>query len=507
MLFLYDYIVAIQVAVVACVFAWLFGGTMAGVMTPVMPWLVLVLVEVMLCFPQRYAYETTYDARERVWSDLKADPMTWVTLGFFGLLLIPFVNKGLCPVCDYAAINLGGADPRPPIPFVPFCVNRVQHLTVVMWFVPALTAMLAVKHSLLRRGKRMVLELVVWNGVALALVGFLQQITGAEGPLWIGSDGQHPYFFSTFGYANMGGDYFTTLFGLSVGLWRWKVETVRKQTSGSGDGDAAPLTSHALFWKKHLMLVPAGIFFFSALTTLSRAAIIFVSLMAVMFFVHAFVSFFKRLPRIHRVKASAVSVVVLILIAVSLVYFLPGDLQREVDSLSTTTVLNRVSGKNAYPTRVATDIWTKNLLFGCGGWGYIHFSVQEMTDQELKSLRAWYGNDGTSNVHNDSLQFLAEHGLVGFSCLVALVVLLVWPLGRVWKALISVVQFTPTRDQPPRPVAFFALPAPVFCILVTAVATVVHSFADCPFRSPAVLTLFFVSLAAMEGFLPRLKER
>lgn len=506
MLFLYDYIVAIQVAVVACVFAWLFGGTMAAVMTPVVPWLVLILVEVMLCFPQRYAGETTYEARERVWSDLKQDPMTWITLGFFALLMIPFVNKGLCPICDYAAIALDGADPRPPIPFVPFCVNRIQHLTVVMWFIPALTAMLAVKHSLLKRGKRMVLEFIVWNGVALSLIGFLQQVTGAEGPLWTSATGDHAYFFSTFGYANMGGDYFTTLYGLAIGLWRWKVDTVRKETSGSGDGDTALMTSHALFWKKHLMLVPAGIFFFSALTTLSRAAIIFVSMMSVVFFIHTFVCFFTRMPRTQRVKASAVSVVVLIVIAVSLVYFLPSDLQNEVDTLSTTTVLNRVSGKNAYPERVARDIWKHNFLFGCGGWGYIHFSVQEMTDKELRSLRSWTGNDGTGNVHNDSLQFLVEHGLVGFSCLLALVVLLLWPLGRVWKALIAAVRFTPPRDQPPSPVTIFALPAPVFCILTTALATVVHSFADCPLRSPAVLTLFFVSLAAMDGFLPRLKE-
>ena len=48
--------------------------------------------------------------------------------------------------------------------------------------------------------------------------------------------------------------------------------------------------------------------------------------------------------------------------------------------------------------------------------------------------------------------------------------------------------------------------APAFCILMAAVATVIHAFGDCPLRSPAVLTLFFVSLAAVDGFLPKIQE-
>ena len=39
-------------------------------------------------------------------------------------------------------------------------------------------------------------------------------------------------------------------------------------------------------------------------------------------------------------------------------------------------------------------------------------------------------------------------------------------------------------------------------LLLAALATVVHSFCDCPLRSPAVLSLFFVILAALPGFMP-----
>ena len=500
MFFLYDNVVTIAVALVSCAFAWLFGGTLPQYLLPVMPWLLALLLETMLCFPQRHAGETTYEARERVWYEMKHDPVTWVVVGFLALLMVPFFNTGLCEICDYTAINFGEAKAEPLIPFIPFCVNRMQHLDVVVWFVPALTAMLAVRHALLKRGKRMVLEFIVWNGVGLSVIGAVQQLTGAQGPLWLPCEGRPVYFFSTFGYPNMGGDYFTTLFGLSVGLWRWKLESARAAAEAN-DGDSVQRQARMSFWRRHIMLVPALFFFFSALTTLSRAAILLVSLLAVCFFIHSFVSFFVRMPKAKRVKASAASMFGLVAIALCTVVFMPDDLQKEVGSLDTIEVLDRVSGRGQYHVRVATEIWKDHLFFGCGGWGYKHFCVPKMTDAELRHIQ----QVGGINVHNDYLQFLAEHGLVGFGCLVAIVVLLLWPLGRIWKALMASVRFTPPKDQPAKPHAIFVLPAPVFCILMTALATFIHGFGDCPFRSPAVLTLFFVSLAALDGFLPRLK--
>ena len=506
MWFLYDNVVAVQVAIVSCVFAWLFGGSMGDMLTPVMPWLWVALVELMLCFPQRHMGETTYEARSRVWEELKSDPLFWVVVGFLGLLMVPFVNTGLCPICDYAAIAIDGADPRPMIPFAPYCVNRLEHLNVVMWFVPSLTAMLAVRHSLLKRGKRMVLELIVWNGVALAALGFVQQVTGAEAPFWISAEGRPTYFFSTFGYPNMGGDYFTTLFALAVGLWRWKCEVARTEEKNRGHGrhvkdDGA--NRHTRFWRRHFMLVPAVMFFFSALTTLSRASIMLVSILAMVFFMHTFMCAFVRLERARRVKASAFSLLALLGIALCTVVFMPEDMQKEVDSINTTAVLDRVTGKGQYHVRVATEVWKDNLLFGCGGWGYKHFSIPKMTEKELRELQSV----GGTNVHNDHLQFLAEHGLVGFGCLVAMVVLLISPVVRVWRALLTTVRFTPPKEQPPKPVSIFVLPAPAFCIYAAAVATVVHAFGDCPLRSPAVLSLFFISLAAVDGFLPKIQEK
>ena len=498
---LYDNIVVFVIALVSCVYAWLYGGIVASALVPVMPWLWALLLEVMICFPQKRGIETTYEARERVWRDCLKDPLTWVTVGFLLLLQIPFLNKGLCPLCDYAQIALG-AEPEPQLKFLPWCVNRLNHLNVVMWFVPSLTAMLAVKHSLARRGKRMLLEIIIWNGFLLALLGFVQQVAGAEAPLWGEfSRSGTAYFFSTFGYPNMGGDYFTTLFALAVGMWRWNYDALREEEHNEEKRGSAK-KGPGSFWAKHYLLIPAIVFFFAALTTLSRAAIILVTLMAIIFFMHTFMTIFKSISRAKRAKASAACLIALIGIALSTILFMPDDLQSEVDTLNTSAVLDRVTGKGQYHVRVATEVWKDAPIFGVGGWGYKHLCIPKMTPEELKNIQSV----GGINVHNDYLQFLAEHGIVGFGCLVALVVLLLWPLGAKWRLLIDTVRFTPVKKQPPRPLSVFVLPPPVFCILIAATGTLIHAFADCPLRSPAVLSLFFIELAAMDGFLPHIEE-
>ena len=505
MSFLCNNAAVIAVAAVVSLMGWLFGGMRPELLISSVPWIFVLMLEVIFCFPQRHSNETTYEARERVWHDMKRDPLVWVTLGFLLLLLIPFTNKGLCAACDRAAIS-AGADPAPPVPFIPFCVDRMEHLNVVLWFATALPAMVAVKHCLVRRGKRLVLRLIVWNGVLLALLGFIQNATEAPGPLWTQLRGliyqnTSRDFFSTFGYPNMAGDYFTMLLGISVALWRDCYEQHRLQGAAM-EKDGAPAKTQHTFWKRHYFLIPAVIFFYAALNTLSRAAIMLATLTAVVYFVHAFVSFISRMRRAQRAWASAWSLLALGVLLFFAVTFSPDSINREVDSLDAETVLDRVTGKREHHTRVATELWKDHPLFGVGGWGYRHLCITKVTPKEYSSIVM---SPGSANVHNDCLQFLAEHGLVGFGALVAIVLMLVWPVFSVWAWLIKGVRFMKKKDQPPQPVQIFALPAPAFCILVAALATLIHSFGDCPLRSPAILTLFFVSLAAIPGFLPKVK--
>jgi O-antigen ligase len=180
--------------------------------------------------------------------------------------------------------------------------------------------------------------------------------------------------------------------------------------------------------------------------------------------------------------------------------FMPENIRREVDTLDTAAVLDRVTGKGQYHVRVATEIWKEYPLFGCGGWGYRHFCIPKMTEAEYKHIQSV----GGINVHNDFLQFLAEHGTVGFGAILAMFVMLCWPVAVAWSALAKAVRFAKPRDLPPKPVQLFVMPAPVFFIAAAIVATLIHGFGDCPLRSPAVLSLFFAALAAMPGYIPKL---
>ncbi len=498
MSFLYDNAAVIAVAAVASVLAWVFGGTDGGLLPGLVPWLFVLMLEVLYCFPQRRYGETTYDARERVAHDLRRDPVVWVALGLLGLLVIPFLNVGLCSSCDAAAIAQG-ATAEPPVPFIPFCRNSIDHLNVFLWFLAALPAMVVVRHALNGHGKRRVVELIVWNGMALAILGFVQEAADAPGPLWStvsGLRGKPGDFFATFGYPNMAGDYFTTLFGLAVALWRDRYEQVRlelleKQRAGTVSRQSSS------FWRHNYFLIPAVIFFYAAINTLSRAAIILVTATAVIYFLHTLISFLARRRRAERVKVGVLSMLAFGLIVFFSVIFAPEAVQREVDTLGTTVVLDRVTGRGQYHSRVAFEVWKDNLLFGCGGWGYLHACIPKMTDEELKHLQTV----GGINVHNDHLQFLAEHGLVGAGAMLALVVMLIWPIGVEWRYRARALRFAKGKNLPPRPINIFAAPAPVFIILCTALATLIHAFGDCPLRSPAVLTLFFISLAALPGFM------
>lgn len=500
MSFLVSNAAPIAVAAVVSALGWMFGGARGSVLVPVMPWLIVFMAEIVLCFPQRHANETTFDARSRVWREIKRDPLTWVVFGLLMLLLVPFINNGLCVDCDADQIAQG-IDPSPPVAFLPFCVNRFDHLKVVMWFFTAMTAVIAVRHCLASRGKRLVLALVVWNGAILSLLGFVQHALNAPGPLWSEDSGLPPGylggdFFSTFGYPNMAGDYFTLLFGISVALWRDTKARLRQSRAEKDISSVAAKRPHA-FWEGNYFLIPAVICFYGALNSLSRAAIILATSSAVVYILHAFASYLARLRnKVARVRALAIGLLGIALLMFVASLFIPDGARKEVDSLGATEMLDRVSGRGQYLSRVATELWREHKLFGCGGWGFAHLSPQKLLPGESLQLI------GGINVHNDYLQFLAEHGIVGFGLIVAVAVMLVWPICGVWRRLARDTRFMKPKDLPARPVQIFILPAPLFCMFVAAVCTLIHAFGDCPLRSAAILTLFFVTLAAMPGFLP-----
>jgi O-antigen ligase len=345
------------------------------------------------------------------------------------------------------------------------------------------------------------MEMIVWNAAALAVLGFIQQATDAEGPFWATGLAKE-YFFASFGYANMGGAFFVMAFAFSIGVWLTRVAEVAKLPPV--DKNKSPRRQKLHRWlRAHYPLIPAALNMFAVLSTLCRAAMINLIVIASLAFLYFECSlFFSHRHRAKNIKKAAVGLVFGILVVVSMFVFGPKNWTRELDSVSSLEVLNRVSGKGHYHSRVATEIFKDHPFFGVGGWGYKHFSLAYMTDDDMAKMQV----SGGANVHNDCLQFLCEHGVVGFGLLVCIVALLVVPLLREWFTLYRAARFARNDTAPPSPRALYCLPAGTLWILAGDIALLCCSFGDCPMRSLAVLAMFFVSLACAEGYLPRIQE-
>ena len=526
---------------------WIRGGTQGDLLVPTVPWLLTLVFEVLICFPQRHFGEDAVQARQRCWRRLGHDPLFFLTLLFLVVVLgIPFLNKGMCPTCDYGAIlaNLTPSEfeqmpaildekaPNPPIPFAPFCVNLRQHFEVLMWFLPALVAMLAARHALLRHGKRLLVEMLVWNAAALAVFGFVERATGAKFVMmWdqaeydafvrairtatgISYARPDPDFFATFGYPNMGGSFFMLAFALSIGVWMTHVREVEAEPR-SEKVEIARQRLLLRFIRAHYALVPAVLNFLAVLFTFCRAAIIMsLGLAGLAFFYHILRLLLARADRARQVKRAAVNFVGAVLLLVVGVVFAPDrkgfsvssnsarTVSGELNTVTTFGLLDRVTGKNTHHSRVAMELVKKYPLFGCGGWGYKHLSLNLMEPDELRTPLAI----GSANVHNDYLQFLCEHGAIGLGCLVGMFFCLVVPLFRDWGRLYRAARFLAPDNAPSSPRAIYCYPPGAFWILMGAFAVAFHAVADAPLRSGAVLSLFFVSLACADGYMPHQLE-
>lgn len=471
-------ITVFAIALLMSSLAWVWGGTRGDLLLSFVPWLSVLVIEAMFAFPQRYPYESLEDARLRVWRGIRRDKMTWICVGFLVLLAIPFANT--------------------KIRMLPWCVDRMAQLNVFIWFFVSFLTMIATKHALRRHGKRLLIEMLVWNGAALAALGFLQLFTGAEAPFWtaLPKDVRHLDFFASFGYPNMGGDYFTTLACLAIGVWRFRLLEIKEI-------DTHRDNAYKVFWRQHYPLIAVVILYFAALNTLSRSAILLSTLCMVFLFVQAGMMRMKTLDKPHRVKFTAMMFFAVVAVGLFALMFTPDSVRREVSTIGVDEALSRVTGKAQYHTRVAGELIGDYPAFGCGGWGYMFLSPTKLTPETIKvhtDGKKWFR--GTANVHNDYMQFACEHGLLGFALLVAIVVLAVLPTAKCWKKLAMMARFSKNACLP-WPKGFFCFPPPAIAIFTAATATLIHAFGDCPFRSPAVLSLFFVELVAVSGYLPR----
>ena len=253
----------------------------------------------------------------------------------------------------------------------------------------------------------------------------------------------------------------------------------------------------------HRMLIPTLFCFAGAICTLSRAAILLCIVLFVFFMIYGLTFIWKRIAVGVRISiVSGLSALVFSIVVLFFALRLEG-LKKELSTITADAVIERVLGKGQNHISVSKKIIADYPLFGVGGWGYPVYQRAYMTPEEHQKMQIV----GGSNVHNDMFQFLVEHGYVGFGLMLAFTLLLVIPLMK------EVVQFcrmrtSETAHSRSQSIShwFYRIPPIAIAVYAGTTATVLHSFGDLPFRSPAILIVWLVSFVCVSGWIPVMKK-
>jgi len=472
--------------------AWTYGGSRALALRAVMPWACAACAAGLLLLPQRHEGEDWPTAERRVLAGLLKDPFLWALLVLAVYLAVPLFNVSLCPVCDWRAID-AGADPYPPYRFLPFCACPAEHAGLLWMLGPAFLGALAVRHGLTRRGKRMFLEVVVWNGALLALFGFFLVLAGIDRPLGAGASGARTHFFSMFGYPNMGGAFFTLMYAMSFGLWFFRMGNVESLPM-----DKASNRAPHSFLRSHYPVIAVALNLGGVLGTYCRAAIILSAALSAAFVIYAVLRAFtgQDWRRARRFRNAVVSCGLMLGLFALVYIYAPVQIGREVGTVDTLSVADRLSGKGQYHTRAATAIMRDFPVFGVGGWGYRHFAPAYLSQKDLSQRQM----GGGANIHNDYLQILVEHGVAGFALFALCVWLLARPTFQTWRKRVVKILTVGRSGLGSSSLVLFAAAPPVLWGFLGCIAVCVHAFGDCPLRSGAVLSGLLAVLAASIGF-------
>ena len=465
------YGVAIHVALMIAYSAWARGGS-SPAYAWALPWLCLGLLEIMLLLPPTRRGESPRVAVKRMLTGIFLDPVTYIGIALVVFLVIQWLN-GPCELVENPETLSGWDFEPPPWKTLPFCVVREEALQVLLWFVAVVSAVIAVRHAMRPSSRFFILKLLVVNGALLSILGFAQVLTCPGKLFWY-----RPipvYFFSTFGYPNHAGTFFVMMTALSIGL------LLRAIGGKSRRLEIAWLTLAFVF-------NAAGIY-----GSLCRAAIVMGSLVIVVGLVYGLIYLWNR---ISRVKVLAATVIVAaIAVCAGVLALVPGSpLKKEVDTIDFSHLASVYQGDREELAQAALEIWKDHSWTGVGGWGFRRYVALYMSEDRWEYLQT----SGRANVHNDALQFLCEHGVIGFGLMAALAIaLLVHAVVR----LPLIRRETDPSSGLPR--SWFGSVSPcVWASFAAIAAMVVHSTIDLPFRSIANTLVWFVLLACLPGFMP-----
>ena len=466
--------VALHVALMVIYSSWARGGSSPYYLWA-LPWLALGVIEIMFLMPPMGKKDTPRVATLRLIRNIFLDPVTYLGLFLIGYLIIQWMN-GPCELVEDSTVLVGWKYTDPPWPSMPFCADRALASQVLIWFIAVVTAVIAVRHAMKPSARYFILKLFAANGALLSVLGFLQAITCPGKLFWFRE--MPVYFFSTFGYPNHAGTFFMMTTALSMGL-------LIRALGDTENRRGAPWLVIAFF------LNAAGIY-----GSLSRTAILLGTAMIAVGFIYGIIYLWRKIPKLQIFAALIAAAVLAIVITVFAVT--PGSpLKKELDTIDFSGNIAEAvyQGDRRDLADAALAIWQDHPWTGVGGWGFINYVGLYMPEEKWEYLKS----AGRANVHNDPLQFLCEHGMIGAGLIAAIIIVLLVHafirLGNVKRVV---------DPQTGRPSSWGASVSPcVWAVFAATGAMLVHSTLDLPFRSIANTLIWFICLACLPGFIPQ----
>lgn len=470
---LVKYGVAFHVALLVIYSSWARGGSSSHYLWA-LPFLALGVLEMMLVLPPAARGDTPEKSLSRLFRSLVRDPILYIGAALLIFLTIQWMN-GPCELVEDAEAFSGWKYTDPPSPSLPFCVDRPEALQPLLWFLAVVVAVLAVRNSLKQSARFFVLKCIAVNGALLSLLGFAQLLTCPGKLYWYRA--MPVYFFSTFGYPNHAGTFFTMTTAITIGL------LIRAIGDPEHRRECGWLTLAFIF-------NAAGIY-----GSLCRAAIIMGSLIIAAFFIYAIFYLYSRVSRPRLLATAAVAF--FIAVCATILAVTPGSpLKAELDTVDWSNFSSSIyAGDRKELAQGALDIWQDYPWTGVGGWGFRRYIGLYWPEEKWDALLG----HGRANVHNDAIQFLCEHGMIGFGLMLAMAIVLIV------HGLIGVIMGRREVDlRTMRRRTWLGSVSPcAWGVMAAAVAMAMHSTLDLPFRSVANTLIWFIGLACLPGLTPR----
>ncbi len=390
---------------------------------------------------------------------LGRDPITFAGALFLLLLVIQWANSNRPLVFDplLQAWTYG----PPPVAWLPSSVARPEAAEMIRWFFPAWTIALAVRHLDARESSLhdTLLQAVIMAAAILA-AGSMVQFAIAR--YWgIGHLPSQSYFIASFGYANQAGSFFLLCFCIALG--NVLSATFRHRTALRKGTDI--LCG---------LLCLAGV-----LVSLSRAALLLAA--ACIVIAMCYILLVRRTDGGRAALFDRLFFAIATVIAVFLLFQplfgqpIADELGHRTSRMDSFTLpahwtYSAVDAIRPLYRTIAVGILRDHPWFGAGGWAVRHLGMMYVPAR----LHPLLQTPGAANTHNDLLQFLSEFGFAGMALLGGMIGIIAAPIAKHARAIF--------------------LSPKIFFRLLGLLLVMLHSTVDIPFRSPAVLFLWVLTL-------------